>query len=63
MSLLDNIGVLGLGGPYRWYIIGVLALLLTALFSRLVFKTIKWVLVLLVLTAIGLLVAGYLRGR
>lgn len=38
-------------GPYKWYVIAGAILLLTIIFNRLVFKTLKWVFI-----AIGLAV-------
>ena len=35
-----------LEGPYRWYVIGGIIVILTAVISRFVFKTIKWFLIL-----------------
>jgi len=34
-------------GPYKWYIMGGVAFLLTAFITRFIFKTFKWFLLLL----------------
>lgn len=46
-------------GPYKWYIIGGIIFLMTAVFSRFVFKTIKWFLLLIAIGVIVLAVWGY----
>lgn len=43
-----------LEGPYRWYILGFVLVVLTALVTKFIFKTIKWFLVLLALALIVL---------
>lgn len=43
-----------LEGPYRWYILGFVLIVLTALVTKFIFKTIKWFLVLSALALIGL---------
>ena len=41
-----------LEGPYKWYVIGIVALILTAGITRFVFKTFKWFLLVMVLALI-----------
>lgn len=48
--------VLQLEGPYRWYIIGFVLIVLTALVTKFIFKTIKWFFVLAALAFIVLMV-------
>ncbi|PIT98047.1 MAG: hypothetical protein COT71_02815 [Candidatus Andersenbacteria bacterium CG10_big_fil_rev_8_21_14_0_10_54_11] len=33
---------LKLEGPYRWYVLGAVLVLLTAIMTRIIFKTFKW---------------------
>ena len=42
-------------GPYKWYIMGIVAFVLTGLITRFIFKTFKWFIVLLL---IFILMAG-----
>ncbi|MEX1997603.1 MAG: hypothetical protein WEA04_02925 [Candidatus Andersenbacteria bacterium] len=49
-----------LEGPYKWYVIMAVILVLTAFFSRFVFKTIKWFLMIIALGVIMLAVVMYL---
>lgn len=51
LALASSI-VTQLEGPYRWYIIAGVVLLLTALTTRFIFKTFRWFLLLAVLAAI-----------
>lgn len=44
-------------GPYKWYIMGGVAFLLTAFITRFIFKTFKWFLLLLLFG--GLLFGGF----
>jgi|GEM_PF-3593318 hypothetical protein len=37
---------LQLEGPYRWYVIGGILIILTAVISRFIFKTLKWFLII-----------------
>lgn len=43
-----------LEGPYRWYILGFVVIVLTALVTKFIFKTIKWFLILFALALIAL---------
>lgn len=47
---------LELEGPYRWYIIAFAVVILTALVTKFIFKTLKWFLVLAALAFIILAV-------
>jgi uncharacterized protein (DUF983 family) len=48
-----------LEGPYKWYVIAGVLVVLTALFSRLVFKTLRWFFLLIGLIVIMLAVMQY----
>ncbi len=41
-------------GPYKWYIMGAVAFILTALITRFIFKTFKWFLVMLLVIVLGI---------
>lgn len=47
-TVLDNISPLveQLEGPYKWYVMVGAAVALTALITRFIFKTFKWILLL-----------------
>lgn len=49
-----------LEGPYRWYILGFIVVILTALVTKFIFKTIKWFLVLAALVLIALAIVKLL---
>ncbi|MDP3997431.1 MAG: hypothetical protein U1C49_01670 [Candidatus Andersenbacteria bacterium] len=49
-------------GPYKWYAIGIIATVVTALMSRFIFKTLKWF-ILLILLAVVILGALWALGR
>jgi hypothetical protein len=51
--------ILKLEGPYKWYVIGAAVAVLTALFSRFVFQTIKWFLIIVFVLAIAAVIAVY----
>lgn len=53
---------LRLEGPYKWYVIGVVVALLTALVTRFIFKTIKWFVIIAAAAVIILTVASYFVG-
>lgn len=40
-------------GPYKWYVIGAVVVILTAFLTRFIFKTLKW---FLIIAAIGVIV-------
>lgn len=43
-----------LEGPYKWYVIAGVALILTAIITRFIFKTLKWFFILLFIVALAL---------
>lgn len=45
-----------LEGPYKWYIIAFVLMILTALVTKFIFKTIKWFFVLVALALIAIAV-------
>lgn len=47
-----------LEGPYKWYILGFVLFVLTAVVTRFIFKTIKW---FFILVAFGLIVLAALK--
>lgn len=49
--------VMQLEGPYKWYVMGGAAFLLTAVVTRFIFKTLKWFLLLLLVG--GLMIGGF----
>ena len=59
MSFVDVLSatVKQLEGPYKWYIIGIVVLILTAGITKYIFKTFKWMIVVMI---IGILIAGLL---
>lgn len=48
--------VVNLEGPYKWYAIGVAAMILTGIVTRFIFRTLKWF--LLIALAGAILLAG-----
>lgn len=48
-----------LEGPYKWYVIGLGAVLLTALVTRFIFKTFKW---FILLAALAILIFALLAS-
>jgi len=44
---------LKLEGPYKWYVLGSILVIMTALMTRFIFKTFKW---FLLIAAIGVLI-------
>lgn len=56
MNIVDflSLVVQQLEGPYKWYVIGLVALLLTAGITRYIFKTFKWMLLVLIIGTLGL---------
>lgn len=46
-----------LEGPYKWYVMAAVAFILTAFLTRFIFKTFKWILLLLFIG--GLMVGGF----
>lgn len=45
-----------LEGEYKWYVLGGVVVLLTGIMSRVMFKTLKWFLMLVAIGIIGLAV-------
>ena len=43
---------LQLEGPYRWYVLAAVLVIITSLVTRFVFKTVKWLLVIVALVLI-----------
>ncbi len=41
-------------GPYKWYIMGGVAFILTAFITRFIFKTFKWFLVMVLIVVLGI---------
>jgi hypothetical protein len=52
---------LKLEGPYKWYAIGVVLVLLTALVTRFIFKTIKWFVIIAAVAALAYAMIYYLN--
>jgi len=50
---------LQLEGPYRWYVIGSILIILTAIITHFIFKTLKWFVILASAAIIGLTVVHY----
>lgn len=51
-----------LEGPYKWYVIGFVVALLTALVTRFIFKTIKWFVIIAAAGIIIITLASYFTG-
>lgn len=49
--------VMQLEGPYKWYVLGGAAFLMTAVVTQFIFKTFKWFLMLLLIS--GLMIGGF----
>jgi len=50
---------LALEGPYKWYVLGTFVVVLTAVMTRVVFKTFKWFLLLAGMAVIGVTLIYY----
>ena len=50
---------LQLEGPYRWYVIGSILSVLTAIITRFIFKTLKWFLIIASAVIVGLTFVHY----
>lgn len=48
-------------GRYKWYIVAVAIMVLSAIVTRFIFKTLKWFLLIGLVIAAGLLVGAYFR--
>lgn len=46
-------------GPYKWYVIGGVIVVLTLFFTRFVFKTIKWFLLLVAIAVLLFAIVSY----
>lgn len=62
---MDGVGdivefFLKLEGPYKWYVIGGVLLLLTAVITRFIFKTLKWFFIIMAAVIVGFTVVSYL---
>lgn len=44
---------LQLEGPYKWYIIAIAVILITAILTRVIFKTFKWFLLIILFAILG----------
>lgn len=63
MPLSDIADVfLQLEGPYKWYVLGAVLVVLTAVMTRVIFKTLKWFFVLVALVIIGFTIWKYFGG-
>lgn len=51
--------VLRLEGPYRWYVLGGVLIVLTALVTRFIFKTLKWFLLIAAAAIIVFTIVNY----
>lgn len=61
MTFTDMSELVGqLEGPYKWYVIGGVIIVLTAFLTRFVFKTIKWFLLLIFIGVLLFAALGYL---
>lgn len=52
--------LLQLEGPYRWYVISGILVVLTAVISRFVFKTLKWSLIIAAAAVVVVAIVQYL---
>lgn len=48
-----------LEGPYRWYILGGVLVILTALVTRFIFKTLKWFFLIMAAAIIVFTIVNY----
>ncbi len=53
--------ILNIEGEYKWYVLTGIIFLLGAIFSRLIFKTLKWFFILILLVVLGAAIYLYLR--
>ena len=49
-----------LEGPYKWYVLGFLLVLLTAVMTRVIFKTFKWFLIIVAMVIVSVAFIEYL---
>ncbi len=52
--------ILQLEGPYKWYVLGFILVGLTAVMTKVIFKTFKWFLILIGLSVLVVSVVYYL---
>jgi len=52
-----------LEGPYKWYAIVAIVLVLSTIFTRFVFKTVKWLVVLILLGSVAFFVLNHFWGK
>lgn len=52
--------ILQLEGPYRWYVIGAILIILTAVITRFIFNTLKWFFMLAAVAVIIIALIHYL---
>jgi len=50
-------------GPYKWFVLVVVASILSAFFTRFLFKTIKWIIIAAIIVGISLWVIIYLKAK
>lgn len=55
--------LLQLEGPYRWYVLGGVLVILTAVMTRVIFKTFKWFLLIAVAAALVLVAVYYVSPQ
>lgn len=48
-----------LEGPYRWYVLGGVLVIITALVTRFIFKTLKWFFLIVATAVIAFTVVNY----
>lgn len=53
--------ILNIEGEYKWYVLTAVIFILGAIFSRLIFKTLKWFFILILLTILGTALYFYFR--
>jgi hypothetical protein len=56
-SIVDLVSQLE--GPYKWYVLGGVLVILTALVTRFIFKTLKWFLLILAAAIIVFTIVNY----
>jgi uncharacterized membrane protein YdbT with pleckstrin-like domain len=60
MSASDIVNFfLQLEGPYRWYVIGGILIVLTAIITRFIFKTFKWFLLIVAAAIVVIAIIQY----
>lgn len=52
--------ILQLEGPYRWYVISIIVIILTAILTRFIFNTLKWFFILAATAVIIITIVHYL---